>query len=119
MNMASAKTYSFDDYVTEQMRNPEFKAEYDALEGEFNFIQQMINLRLKKGLSQRQLADLVGTHQPSISRLEAGRIGSIAFLQKVANALDASVEIRFVPHKSASARNARSRTTLRASKRRV
>ena len=100
--MAGAKTYACNDRAGNM-------ADYGATEGKFNFIQQMIELRLKKGLSQRQLAELVGTHQPSISRLEAGRIGSLSFLQKVASALDASVEIRCVPHPSASARRAHSR----------
>jgi transcriptional regulator with XRE-family HTH domain len=91
----------------EEVRPDAVRAERDAREGELSFVQQMIDLRRQKGLSQRQLAELVGTHQPSISRLEAGHIGSITFLQKVADALDASVEIRFVPRQAASARNAR------------
>jgi len=100
--MASAKMLSADDPVAEIL---------DAMEDEHNFIQQMIDLRRQKGLSQRQLAKLVGTHQPSISRLEAGHIGSLAFLQKVARALDATVEIRFVPHQVTTARRSRAKST--------
>src|SRR5574340_1074689 len=92
----------------EEVQADPARAERDAREGELSFVQQMINLRRQKGLSQRQLAELVGTHQPSISRLEAGRISSLSFLAKVADALDASVEIHFVPRKAAPARNARS-----------
>jgi len=99
--MAGAKIYPFDDHASDAL------VEYDATEGKLGFIQQMIDLRLKKGLSQRQLAERVGTHQPSISRLEAGRIGSLSFLQKVASALDASIEIRFVPRQPTTVRRAR------------
>jgi transcriptional regulator with XRE-family HTH domain len=102
--MAVAKTYPVDD------RAGDVLAEYDATDGKLNFVQQMIDLRLKKGLSQRQLAELVGTHQPSISRLEAGRIGSLSFLQKVASALDASIEIRFVPRQPSTVRRARAKS---------
>ena len=85
-------------------------SETGAFEADKTFVRQVIDLRRKKGLSQRQLAQLVGTHQPSISRLEAGHISSLSFLLKVANALDASVEIHFVPRQVASTRNTPSRS---------
>jgi predicted XRE-type DNA-binding protein len=107
--MAGAKTYTDDNPAGDVLADPA-RAEYELTDGKLGFVQQMIDLRLKRGLSQRQLAELVGTHQPSISRLEAGRIGSLSFLHKVASALDASVEIRFVPRQPASARRARAKS---------
>lgn len=55
--------------------------------------------RLKAGLTQRQLADLVGTKQPVIARLEhADYPGhSLSMLQRIAAALNQRVEVRFVP----------------------
>lgn len=57
--------------------------------------------RERAGLTQRQLAELVGTKQPVIARLEdsdyAGH--SLTMLQRIATALDRSVEIRFTPPK--------------------
>ncbi len=51
-------------------------------------------LREKKGLSQRQLAELVGTTQSAIARLEGGRISpSLPTLDRIANALDAELTI--------------------------
>jgi transcriptional regulator with XRE-family HTH domain len=100
--MTSTRMLSADDPVAGMI---------DAMGDEHNFIQQMISLRRQRGLSQRQLAKLVGTHQPSISRLEAGHIGSLAFLQKVARALDASLEIRFVPRQVTAARRSRPKST--------
>lgn len=107
--MAGVKTHTYDNPAGDVLADPT-RAEYDPTEGKLGFVQQMIDLRLKRGLSQRQLAELVGTHQPSISRLEAGRIGSLSFLHKVASALDAAVEIRFVPRQTASARRTRPRS---------
>ena len=107
--MAGAKTHTYDNHAGDLLADPTCE-EYGPTDGKLGFVQQMIDLRLKRGLSQRQLAELVGTHQPSISRLEAGRIGSLSFLRKVASALDASVEIRFVPRRPASARRARARS---------
>ena len=55
--------------------------------------------RTKSGLSQRELADLVGTKQPVIARLEdADYLGhSLSMLQRIAAALNRRVEIRFTP----------------------
>ena len=53
-------------------------------------------LREKKGLSQRQLAELVGTTQSAIARLEGGRISpSLPTLCRIANALDAELTVTF------------------------
>ncbi len=95
--------------IMSRLQEEEVKA--DDMQGEMSsVVQQMINLRRRKGLSQRQLAELVGTHQPSISRLEAGHIGSITFLQKIADALDASIEIRFVPRQVGPVRHLHSKS---------
>ena len=51
-------------------------------------------LRERKGLSQRQLAELVGTTQSAIARLEGGRISpSLPTLDRIANALDAELTV--------------------------
>lgn len=39
------KMSSFDTYLNEQLKKPEFKAKYDALEPEFAVIQTMIDAR--------------------------------------------------------------------------
>ena len=92
------------------LQEKEAGANHNAQGEMSNMIQQMITLRRRKGLSQQQLAELVGTHQPSISRLEAGHIGSITFLLKIADALDASIEIRFVPHQAGPVRHPHSKS---------
>ena len=54
-------------------------------------------LREKKGLSQRQLAERVGTTQSAIARLEAGNISpSLPTLDKIAHALGAEVSLSIV-----------------------
>ena len=76
------------------MRDPEFRAEYEALEPAY----QLTRLRISKGLSQAELAELVGTKQPGIARLESGKTEpKLSFLRRVAKALGYRLEIRFVP----------------------
>jgi ribosome-binding protein aMBF1 (putative translation factor) len=91
------KTTSFEAYLAEQMQDPEFKREYDALETEFSIRRQLIDLRLARGWSQTELAAKVGTPRPSISRVEARGVKDLDFARRLAEALDCRLEVRFVP----------------------
>jgi predicted XRE-type DNA-binding protein len=64
--------------------------------------EQVYNLRTQANLSQKELADLVGTTQSAISRLEdADYEGhSLTMLRKIAAALNQHVEVRFVSNDS-------------------
>ena len=55
--------------------------------------------RTARGLTQKQLADRVGTKQSAISRLEDADYDghSLSMLQKIAGALNQKVEIKFSP----------------------
>lgn len=46
----------FRDYLDEQMKDPDFKAEFDALEPEFAIIQTMIDARKLRGITQKELS---------------------------------------------------------------
>jgi transcriptional regulator with XRE-family HTH domain len=84
------------------MRDPEFAAAYRALEPEFQVAREVIRLRLQQGLSQGELAQMAGTRQPNISRLERATSNpSLRFLRRVASALGAEVEVRFRPLEAA------------------
>ncbi len=52
-------------------------------------------LRVRRQLTQGELAELAGTKQPNIARLESGRAGpTLGFLEKVASALGAKLDVR-------------------------
>ena len=51
---------TFDDYLKEHIKDPEFRAEYEALEPHFVIIQAMIDARNKTGLTKEQLAEKTG-----------------------------------------------------------
>ncbi|BDA75453.1 hypothetical protein RIVM261_089280 [Rivularia sp. IAM M-261] len=61
--------------------------------------QLIYEARTKAGLTQKELADLIGTKQPVIARLEdADYEGhSLSMLQKIACALNQKVEIALKP----------------------
>jgi len=64
----------------------------------YRVAQMVYDARTKAGLSQRALAELIGTKQPVIARLEdADYEGhSLSMLQRIAEALNQRIEIRFV-----------------------
>ena len=94
MNMKNLKP--FREMKRELLADLEVKAEYDRLEPEYQLIRAVLDKRLKKKMSQAQLAKKVGTRQSAISRLESGRANpSFNFLNRVARALDSTLRISF------------------------
>lgn len=90
------KHLDFDVWLKDQLKNPAFKAEYDRLQPEFAVINALIEARRKKGVTQAKLARRLHTKQSVISRLESGKANpSVAFLKRLAQALDTRLEIRF------------------------
>jgi len=78
---------------------PERLAELEEARANDNVARKITTLRLQAGLTQRQLAKLVGTTASVICRLESADYEghSLAMLQRIADALKQRVEIRFVP----------------------
>lgn len=85
---------TFPDWQSQQQAAPDFVASAGTLEIGY----QVARLRIQRGLTQAQLAEMVGTRQPSIARLENGiSVPSLSFLDRIAKALDARIELNFVP----------------------
>lgn len=83
-------------WIKEVLKNPKVKAEYDKLQPEFAVIRAITRARAETGITQKDLAKKMGTRQSVISRLESGNANpSIKFLQKLAAALNAKLEIKF------------------------
>jgi len=78
---------------------PERVQGLDEARANDNVARALTALRLRAGMTQRQLAKLVGTTGAAICRLEdADYEGhSLAMLNRLAAALDQRVELRFVP----------------------
>lgn len=96
INPKNRKHLDFEIWGKESLKNSKIKAEYDKLQPEFALIQAVIDVRVKKGVTQKELAQRIGTKQSVISRLESGRANpSVAFLMKLAQALNSHLEIKF------------------------
>ena len=78
---------------------PNVKEAYDALDDEFAFLDEVLRARTESGLTQAQVAELVGTTQSAIARLESAtpkHSPSMATLQRYAKALGYRLEVRLV-----------------------
>ncbi len=90
-------TISFDETRKKWFKEPAFLEEYEALEPEFRLAKELIKARSSAGLSQRQVAELMGTSQSAVARLESGHKPSFKSLERYAEALGMNVEVRLVP----------------------
>lgn len=89
---------NYNDFLAEQLKDEEFKKEYDALEPEFSIIQAMLDARKKSGLTQKELADITGIAQGDISKLENGSANpSLKTLQRLAAGMGMQLKLEFVP----------------------
>jgi len=76
------------------LKDVKVKKIYDSLEVEYKIIGDMIRLRNKKKITQKQLASKIGTTQSALSRFEMGDVNpSLDFLKKMANALGAKLVV--------------------------
>lgn len=59
-------------------------------------IEKLTTARLKRKISQAKLAEMVGTKQPAIARMESGLVAEVSldFLAKIALALDVTLTIK-------------------------
>ena len=91
----------FDDFFDEQMKDPEFKTEYNNLQPEFDVIRAIIDARTNQNLTQKQLSEKTGINQADISKLENGtRNPTINLLKRLADGMDMMLKIEFIPKKS-------------------
>lgn len=87
---------NFNDYLQENLQDPEFKKEYEALNANYEIVRQIIKARNELNLTQQQLAEKIGVRQSNISRLESGNNNpSVELLKKVAFGLGKQLCIEF------------------------
>jgi transcriptional regulator with XRE-family HTH domain len=89
---------TWDSIRAEVIADPQVKAEYDALESEFDLARRVIALRKASGLNQRDFTARVGIKQPQLARLESGKqMPKLDTLSKIASGAGYEIEIHFVP----------------------
>ena len=92
----------FNDFLDEQLQDREFKKEWENIQPEMDVIRAIVDARISKNLTQKELAQRTGINQADISKLEHGiRNPSINLLKKLAEGMDMALKIEFVPKQKA------------------
>lgn len=88
---------TYRNFKSKLLEDKETKKAYEELGPEFALIEMMIQKRIEKGLTQKQIACKIGTRQSAISRFESGTYNpTLAFLRKIAEALGTRLQISLV-----------------------
>lgn len=89
---------TLNDMISDQMKDEEFRAEYEAIQPEMDVIRAIVAARTSQNLTQKELAERTGINQADISKLENGtRNPSVNLLKRLADGMDMALRIEFVP----------------------
>ena len=86
------------EYKESRMKDPDFAKAYEEIQPEMNIIRAIIDARISKNMTQKELSQKTGIAQTEISRIENGtRNPSIKLLQRLADGMDMVLNISFTP----------------------
>lgn len=88
----------FRNYLEVQLKDPEFKKEWNASETEYTLIRALVAARKEKHITQKQLAELTGIDQADISKIETGNANpKLSTLQRIADGMGMVLRFELVP----------------------
>ena len=102
MTTKTTKTLTHKQMVRKMLKNPAVKAEVDKLNREeFAILDEILAARKESGLTQAQIAKLMGTQAPAVARLESSlatgkHSPSLSTLRKYAAAVGKKIELHLV-----------------------
>jgi len=97
MNKKNNKAIDFQDVLKEKLKNKEFKQYFDEYGKQLEIAYQILELRKKKKMSQKELAEKIGTTQSNIARMETGQQNfTTNTLGKIASAFNLDLKVSFV-----------------------
>jgi predicted transcriptional regulator len=83
-------------YLEEQLKSPEFAAEWERQRPERECVKAIIAARTEQNLTQEELARKTGMRQSNISRIESGNCSpTVATLQQIADGIGKTLHIEF------------------------
>ena len=83
---------------SEEMKNDEFRKEYEAIQPELDVIRAMVDARNSVNMTQKELSERTGISQADISKIENGtRNPSLNLLKRLAEGMGMTLKIEFVP----------------------
>lgn len=88
----------FEQILEEELRNPEFRAEWERLAPARAVAIRLIWYREDHGLTQTALGRLLGMSQPAVARLESGdHLPTLEMLMRLAESLALEILVTMAP----------------------
>jgi DNA-binding XRE family transcriptional regulator len=96
--MRNLTVISFDEAMAEFNADPEFRKADRQIRPYFDLVNQVIDRRNELHLTQKDLADRLGTHQSRVSKIEsADQVIRLRTIISIAEALESEVLIQLIP----------------------
>lgn len=89
---------TLNEMLSEEMKNDEFRKEYEAIQPEIDVIRAMVDAGNSVNMTQKELSERTGISQADISKIENGtRNPSLNLLKRLAEGMGMTLRIEFVP----------------------
>lgn len=90
----------FNDYLNEQLKDPDFKKEWDDSESEYSLARSFLMARKECNMTQKELAEITGINQADISKIETGNANpAVSTLRRLAEGMGMVLRFKFIPKK--------------------
>ena len=94
---------TFDDMLNEQLKDINFRKEYEDIQPEMDVIRAIVDARTAQNLTQKELSKITGINQADISKLENGtRNPTVSLLKRLAEGMGMELKIQFIPKNNIS-----------------
>ena len=88
----------FRKYLDEQLKDSEFKKEWDDSECEYDLVKSLVAARKECRMTQKELAEKTGINQADISKIETGNANpALSTLKRLAEGMDMVLRLEFIP----------------------
>jgi transcriptional regulator with XRE-family HTH domain len=89
---------TFTEVLQKELKNEEFKKEYDSFETEYSLVQSFIEARRQNKITQKELSIQTGIAQADISKIENGSANpTIKILKRLADGMNMKLKIELIP----------------------
>lgn len=88
---------NFESHLKEKLKNKQFKKYFDEYGKQLEIAYLIVQKRKQAKISQKELAQKIGTTQSNVARMEAGNQNfSMVTLEKIAEALKSELRVSFL-----------------------
>lgn len=94
--------HDHDAFLEKASKRDGFRDAYEESGDEYRLVRELLNARVRAGMTQEAVAEYMGTTKSAVSRLESGgkHSPSVTTLRRYAKAVGCDVEIHLIPFTS-------------------